>query len=153
MHHVVSTHTIHVDAPVDQCQRFFTPAGEELWAEGWRPTYLHPSDGSTQRGMVFTTGHADEHTVWILADYGTQPHYARYLRVTPASRCAVIEVLCTPVEPSRTSVTVTYSATALHEDAAPSLDAYSGAAFKDMIEAWRFRIEERLPQLLSSWIA
>ena len=150
MHHVVSTHTIYIDAPVDQCQRFFTPAGEELWVEGWRPTYLQPPDGSTQRGMVFTTGTGSEHTIWILADYGAQPHYARYLRVTPASRCAVVEVLCTPVESGGTSVKVSYSVTALHAEAAPSLEAYEGAAFMDMIDGWRSSIEERLPQLLSS---
>lgn len=153
MHHVVSTHTIHIDAPVDQCQRFFTPAGEELWVEGWQPTYLQPSDGSTRRGMVFTTGQGDEHTIWILADYGTQPHYARYMRVTPASRCAVVEVLCTPAASGGTAVSVTYSVTALHAGAAQSLSAYEGAAFRAMIDGWRSSIEQRLPRLLSCCIA
>jgi hypothetical protein len=153
MHHVVSTHTIQLDAPVERCQRFFTPAGEELWVEGWRPTYLHPADGSTRRGMVFTTGSGEDHTIWTLADFDTQPHRARYLRVTPASRCAVVEVLCMPEGPDRTSVTVTYSVTALHAEAAPSLEAYRGAAFVDMIEGWRAAIEERLPRLSSATIA
>jgi len=52
----IGTHTIEIAVPVAQCQRLFTPAGEELWVDGWRPNDVMPSDGRTERGMVFTTG-------------------------------------------------------------------------------------------------
>lgn len=143
-----ATHTIEIAAASAQCQRFFTPAGEELWVDGWRPTYLVPQDGRTERGMVFTTGAGDEFTVWTLADFDTDAHYARYVRVTPASRCGFVEVRCAAVTEHLTSVSVTYELTALTAQGEHALDAFEGGAFSAMIEGWRAAIEARLPQLL-----
>lgn len=54
------TRRIVVGAPVDQAFMFFTPAGEELWVDGWQPRYVYPGDGRTEAGMVFTTGEGDD---------------------------------------------------------------------------------------------
>ena len=43
-------HRITVDLPVDAAFMLFTPAGEELWVDGWAPRYVHPSDGRTEAG-------------------------------------------------------------------------------------------------------
>jgi hypothetical protein len=67
--HVHAAHCIVVGAPVDQAFMFFTPAGEELWVDGWQPTYVHPTDGRTEAGMVFTTGQNDDLTIWTLVDF------------------------------------------------------------------------------------
>lgn len=150
--HTVSTHTIRIAAPVEQCQRLFTPAGEELWVDGWRPTYLHPSDGRTEAGMVFTTGAGDDFTIWSLADYDPSSFYARYLRVTPATRCVSVEVRCKPSGRNETTVAVTYTLTALTPAGEKVLEAFSGAAFVAMIEDWKSTIEARLPQLLVAQI-
>lgn len=147
-----ATHIIEIAAPVGQCQRFFTPAGEELWVDGWRPDYLVPQDGRTERGMVFTTGAGDEFTIWTLADFDTDARYARYVRVTPASRCGFVEVRCTAVNERLTSVAVTYQLTALTAQGERALDAFEGSPFAAMIEGWRTAIESRLPQLLAAEI-
>lgn len=91
--HLHATHRIVVDAPVDRAFMFFTPAGEELWVDGWQPAYIHPRDGRTEAGMVFSTGEGAEHTVWILADFDRAAHRSRYLRCTPASRTGIVEVV------------------------------------------------------------
>lgn len=143
----VVMHTIHIAAPVDPCQRFFTPAGEELWVDGWQPTYLHPADGRTEPGMVFTTGTGDDFTAWCLVDYDTVQHHARYTRVTPASRSAIVEVRCTALAPDLTRVEVRYTLTALTPAGAQWLAKFDDAAFAAMIEGWRTAIEARLPQL------
>ena len=58
--HTSATHRIRIAAPIAQCHRFFTPAGEELWVDGWSPTYAYPPTGTTESGMVFTTGSGEE---------------------------------------------------------------------------------------------
>lgn len=149
--HFSRSHHIRIAAPADQCQRFFTPAGEELWVDGWQPRYLHPVDGRTVAGMVFTTGQGDELTFWSLVDFETAPRrYARYTRVTPASRSGVVEVSCTPVSPDATEVEVRYTLTALTERGESDLAALDAAAFATMIDGWRSAIDPRLPQLLSA---
>ncbi len=150
--HTTASHTIHIDAPVGPCQRFFTPAGEELWVDGWQPRYLWPSDGRTEKGMVFTTGEGEDFTIWSLLDFETQPHYARYSRVTPASRSGWVEVHCVAEGPQATAVTVRYTMTALHEAAASTLSAYEGASFVKMIDEWRELIHAKLPLLLAASI-
>jgi len=151
--HLSRSHRIRIPLPADQCQRLFTPAGEELWVEGWRPRYLHPADGRTQAGMVFTTGAGDELTFWTLVDYSTGPgRHARYTRVTPALRSAFVEVTCTPLSPDDTDVEVRYTLTALTQGGEAQLAALDDAAFAAMIDGWRSGIEARLPELRSAVI-
>lgn len=151
--HVRSSHRITIGLPADACQRLFTPAGEELWVEGWQPVYHHPADGRTAAGMVFSTGSGDEATWWTLVDYRTEaPRLARYVRVTPASRSGIVEVRCTPLSPMSTEVEVGYEMTAVTPQGEAALAAYEGEAFVGMIEQWRSLIEAHLPALATASI-
>jgi hypothetical protein len=133
---IQASHAIVVDAPVDRCFMYFTPAGEELWVDGWRPRYVEPLDGRTEEGMVFTTGHGDDTTIWMLAHFDRTQHRSRYARCTPASRTGFVDVQCTALDRERTEVRVGYTLTALGERGAGDLAAYEGAAFTAMIDGW-----------------
>ena len=148
--HVDSVHRIVIPAPVERCFMFFTPAGEELWVDGWKPAYLHPADGSTREGMVFTTGHGDELTVWMLADFDRAAHRSRYARVTPGSRTGFVEVHCCALDAQRTEVTVRYAMTALGGQGAQALQAFEPPRYAQMIDGWAAEIAARLPQLLAA---
>jgi hypothetical protein len=150
--HVHSRHRIVVEAPVDRCFMFFTPAGEELWVEGWRPDYLHPADGRTEAGMVFTTGHGGEATIWLLADFDRDAHRTRYVRCTPGSRTGTVEVRCHALDGERTEVEVSYALTALGPVGEQSLEAYEGEAFTAMIDGWAREIAARRAELLAATI-
>lgn len=150
--HVHASHRIVVDAPIDRCFMFFTPAGETLWVEGWQPTYLHPADGRTEAGMVFTTGQGPDHTVWMLADFDRAAHRSRYARVTPGSRTGFVEVHCRALEAGRTEVEVAYTLTALSEAGAQALQAFEGERFAQMIDGWSREIAARLDLLLRAEI-
>ena len=141
-------HRIRVDAPVERAFMYFTPAGESHWVEGWQPAYLHPDDGRTEAGMVFTTGAGPEVTVWTLADFDRSTHRSRYLRCTPASRLAVVEIACRPLDADRTEVDVSYTLTALNAGAEPALVAF-GAGFTAMIDGWAARIAACREHLLA----
>jgi hypothetical protein len=150
--HVHSTHRIVVDAPVDQAFMFFTPAGEELWVDGWQPTYLNPADGRTEAGMVFTTGDGADHTIWLMADFDRAQHRSRYLRCTPGSRTGTVEVRCHAIDASRTQVEVAYALTALSDAGAEVLQAFEGARFAEMIDGWGSEIAKRRDSLLTAQI-
>ncbi len=134
--HTHAAHTIEVDAPVDQCFMYFTPAGEELWVDGWQPRYVHPADGRTEAGMVFTTGEGADHTVWMLADFDRGAHRSRYARVTPGSRTGFVEVQCRALDGGRTAATVAYTMTALSPEGEQVLEGFEGERFRAMINEW-----------------
>lgn len=143
-------HRITVDAPLAQTFMLFTPAGEELWVDGWRPSYRYPPDGRTVEGMVFTTGAGDEFTVWTLLDFDTGAHRSRYLRCTPASRLTLVEIACRAAA-GRTEVHVTYTLTALN-DAAEATVASFADSFAAMIDGWATQIAARLERLRAAAI-
>ena len=150
--HVHSSHRIVVDAPIDQAFLFFTPAGEELWVDGWLPTYLNPPDGRTEAGMVFTTGDGADHTIWLMADFDRAQHRSRYLRCTPGSRTGTVEVRCRALDAKRTEVEVTYALTALSDAGAEVLQAFEGSRFGEMIDGWAREIAARRDTLLTASI-
>lgn len=145
---VEATHRIRISAPVAKCHRFFTPAGEELWVDGWEPEYVSPKDGRTRQGMVFTTGESDDFTIWNLVDFDTSRYFSLYARVTPALRTGTVEVQCRAVDPDTTDVDVTYKLTALTPLGELSLRAFEAGAFAEMIDGWKSAIDERLHAML-----
>lgn len=151
-HHIHSSHRIVVDAPIAQAFMFFTPAGEELWVDGWQPTYLNPPDGRTGAGMVFTTGEGADHTVWLMADFDPVQHRSRYMRCTPGSRTGTVEVRCRALDAACTEVEVTYALTALSPAGAELLQDFVGASFVAMIDGWGEEIAKRRDVLLNASI-
>jgi hypothetical protein len=145
--YISNSHTLTLPLPAERCHMLFTPAGEELWIDDWKPHYIRPADGRTEAGMVFTTGLGNDFTVWTLIDFDRERGYSRYARVTPALRTGFVEVICTPVSAEETQVRVSYTLTALTPAGAASLEAYEGQAYVTMIEGWRQLIEARLPAL------
>lgn len=145
-----ATHAITVPVPIEQCFRLFTPAGEKHWVDGWRPYYIIPSDGHTEASMVFTTGTGADFTIWTLTDFNPATHTSRYVRTTPALRNGTVEIQCVAVNRGTTSVTVTYTLTALTVAGEQSLAAFEGPAFARMIDGWRDAIQARLPALLAA---
>jgi hypothetical protein len=150
--HIRSTHHFVVNAPAQTAYMFFTPAGEELWVEGWAPRYVDPPCGTTRQGMVFCTGDGMDLTVWTLLDFDRVALRSRYVRCTPASRTGTVEVACEALDVQRTRVEVTYALTALSPQGESLLSAFEGSAFVSMIEGWAADIERNLPRLLSATI-
>ena len=147
-----ASHRIIVDAPVDQAFMFFTPAGEELWVDGWKPTYLYPGDGRTEAGMVFTTGQGDELTIWTMAEFDREARRSRYVRCTPASRTGIVEVRCAALDDTRTEVWVNYELTALNAAGVRALEDFEGERFAAMIDGWARKIAACRESLLAAAI-
>jgi len=148
---VCNQRRIVVPAPANTAFHFFTPLGEELWIDEWRPRYVYPPDGKATAGMVFTTGEGPEFTIWQLLEFDPGRRHSRYVRTTPASRTGTVSVQATPLDPGHAEILVRYDMTALHADAAASLEQYRDPAFGRMMDDWQARIRQRLPQLLEAF--
>jgi hypothetical protein len=134
--HVHRAHEITIDAPVTDVFPLLTPAGEELWVEGWAPVYLHPRSHETRTGMVFTTGDGADLTLWSVADYDPERHIARYVRVTPASRFGYVEVACVADDAASTRVLVAYTYTALNDAGNAFIEQFTEESYRAMIDEW-----------------
>lgn len=142
--HIVRSHSLVVERPAAEAVQLFTPEGERAWAPGWDPQYRHPGDGQLERGMVFTTGRGDEHTIWTVIRCEPQHGLMEYVRTTPASRTGTVLVQCAPLDDRRTRVTVVYSLTALSEDGNKILRDLDEAKFRAFIGSWEQAIATAL---------
>src|SRR5688500_10788176 len=96
------SHEIAIGLPVVEAFPLFTPKGEEAWVPDWRPQYLSPLSGETAEEMLFRTGSGADTTIWTCLKWEPEVSHVRYLRVTPASRVAVVDVRCRAEGAART---------------------------------------------------
>ena len=141
--HIERSHTITIPLPIERAFPLFTPIGEIDWAPGWHPDFLHPTDGATQAGMVFTTAADDVTTLWACTDWAPAEHRVRYARVTPSNRFGFVDVRCI-ADGASTQVEVGYQFTALGPKGEAYMAALTPEAFAAMIDEWKRLIKERI---------
>jgi hypothetical protein len=134
--HSRHSHSFTVARPMADTFPLFEPEGERAWAEGWDPLYVHPADGRPCRGMVFTTGHGGEATIWMMIRHEPEAGVVEYLRCTPSSRTGSVLVRCEPLDAARTRVTVTYELTALNETGNAYIREMNETRYRAFIEEW-----------------
>ena len=130
------SHEILVDRPLIKTLPLFTPKGEETWVPGWKPTYIAPDTGETREEMIFATGEGEEATFWTCLKWEPEAGHARYLRFTPGSRVAFVDVQCRPDGAARTRVRVAYQIETLSTAGESFVSGMSESAFVDMIDEW-----------------
>ena len=140
--HAERAHDFVVALPMAQAFRFFEPEGERAWAEGWDPRYLNPPDGRATRGMVFTTAHGREDTIWMMVRHEPAQGLVEYVRCTPGSRIGRVLVQCTPLDATRTRVNVVYALTGLTESGNERVRALDAAHYREFIGSWEKAIGE-----------
>ena len=141
--YVERSHDFVLPLPLAETFPLFEPEGERAWAEGWNPTYLNPPDGRAARGMVFTTDHGNEDTVWMMVRH-SPPDLVEYVRVTPGSRIGRVLVQCNALDMARTRVNVSYAITALTEKGNEMVRGLDQRAFEAFIDSWSEAIKRSL---------
>ena len=132
----VRSHAFTVDLPFERAFRLFEPEGERAWATGWDPAYLHPRDGRAGPGMVFTTRHGEEETVWMATRHEPAAGLVEYARFTPGSRVGTVLVQCARLGEARTRVTVIYTLTGIAEKGNAYIRGFDEDHYRDFIESW-----------------
>jgi hypothetical protein len=135
--HAVHRHSLTIPRGVPGSLELFTPQGERAWAEGWDPLWLWPADGATRAGMVFTTDHGGEHTIWTMSRHEPGEGWVQYVRTTPGSRVGVVTVRCSAAGSTSTRVEVTYEITALTQAGNAFLEDLTAEKFVGFIDTWR----------------
>ena len=142
--HVEHAGRIRIRAPLREAFQFFTPEGERRWVAGWTPEYLHPRDGSTGAGLVFTTDADGEHTVWLVTRFDPAVGTAEYVRVTPGSRIGTVTISCDQDGPAAALVKVSYLLTAISRAGNATLSAFDAPAFDAMLRHWEQAVNDIL---------
>ena len=130
------SHEIAVPLAPEAAFALFTPRGEEQWVPGWRPDYVWPQSGETARDMVFRTGSGEEATLWTCLAWQPEARHVRYLRATPASRVAFVDVRCRPDGTGGTVARIAYRYVALSDTGREFIGAISPESFAAMIDEW-----------------
>ena len=141
----VRSHAFIVNLPLERAFPLFEPEGERAWAHGWDPQYAYPSDGRAEAGMVFTTQHGGESTIWTLIRHEPKCALVEYLRVTPGSRVASVIVQCAALDARRTRATVIYAMTGLSEAGNAFIRAMDEGRYRAYIEEWEAAIARTGP--------
>ena len=131
------SHSFVIDVPKAKAFPLFEPEGERAWAQGWNPAYVHPANGKAEQGMVFTTSHGGEDTLWMMIRHEPAAGIVEYARLTPGSRTATVLVQCAAIDAGRTRVTVIYVFTGLSEAGNAVVRKMDDEAYRAYIESWR----------------
>lgn len=135
--HIQHTQIIQLAAPPSRVFRLFEPLPERAWAEGWEPLMLYPLTGAAEVGTVFTSSHPGEpDTIWAISAYDKARFHIAYVRVTPGSRVAFVDIQCAERESGTTSATISYTFTALSEAGNAYLEQHTPEHYHHYIAQW-----------------
>jgi len=137
-------HDFTLTLPLPEAFHLFTPEGERVWAEGWDPKYMQPADGRAARGMVFTTAHGQEDTIWMMVRHEPAQGLVEYVRCTPGSRIGRVLVQCSALDAQRTRVNVVYALTGLSESGNERIRELDEAHYRRYIASWEESIARAL---------
>ena len=139
--HVTNTFHLIVRAPLSRAAILFGPDGERCWAgPHWNPEFLYPQPGQDIQGAVFTVQQGPHNSVWVNTLFDPAGGRMQYVSFIPDKLVSTVDVRLTPLDPSRTSVEVTYARTALNVSANDDVqamgkrDGESGPEWEQAIE-------------------
>ncbi len=139
--HVTNTFHLVVRAPLSRAARLFGPDGERCWAgPHWNPEFLYPQPGKDIQGAVFTVQHGPHNSVWVNTLFDPAGGRMQYVSFIPDKLVSTVDVRLTSLDPSSTSVEVTYARTALNVSANDDVqamgkrDGESGPEWQQAIE-------------------
>jgi hypothetical protein len=122
--HVSNSFQLVVRAPLARAAALFGAEGERCWAgPHWNPEFLYPQPEKDVQGAVFTIQHGPHKSVWVNTLFDPAAGRMQYVAFIPETLVTTVDVHLTPVDPSSTSVEVTYARTALDAAANDEVEA------------------------------
>jgi hypothetical protein len=143
--HLTRTQNIHLSASPDRVFPLFDPIGEKQWADGWEPEIMYPLSGEVEEGMVFTIGSHDEvQVIWTILAFDAAKWEISYLRVTPGSHVAIIDIRCEDNLNETTRASISYTFTALTEQGNDYVTRFTGPHYQEWMSMWEKAINYSL---------
>jgi hypothetical protein len=92
----------------------FGPVREAEWAHDWSPRFIHPSEGTQQDGVVFTTtDRSGTERLWLLTNYDVAKGRVEYVILTPGLTASEIKISIVSDGERHCKATITYRRSAL----------------------------------------
>jgi hypothetical protein len=135
---------VRVDLPPQGAFALFTPTGERRWAEGWSPEFPAAAEDETAPGTVFEVAHGGARSTWIVVSC-TPGEKIAYARVTAGDRAGLVAVECRAACHGMPDAHVSYTLTALGEQARASLAEFA-ARYPQFLRQWEVAIARSLSQ-------
>jgi hypothetical protein len=144
--HVSNSFQFVVQAPLNRAATLFGPEAERCWAgQHWNPEFLHPQPGKDVQGAVFTVRHGPHKSVWVNTLFDLAGGRMQYVSFVPDTLVFIVDVRLTSLNPSATSVEVTYARTALDATANDEVQAL-GKSDRGSGPHWQQAIESCLSE-------
>ncbi len=134
---VTRSYTQTIRAHADKVHALICPVREVEWLEGWDCRMIYSRSGLAEEGCVFTSrSGAEPETLWVIAVRDDARRRTRFVRVTPDSRLAMVDIHVTPSAENTAKVSIAYTITALTEDGNRFIEAFTQAAFEEDMRFW-----------------
>ena len=142
--HVSHSFQFLVRAPLGTAAKLFAPEAERGWAgDEWNPEFVYPQPGRDTAGAVFTLQQGAQKSVWINTRFDVEGGRMQYVSFVPETLVSTVDVCLTTLDPSTTSVEVTYARTALDAAANEQVRAL-GESDRGKGPQWQQAIESHL---------
>lgn len=113
------------------------PVKEAEWLDGWDCTLLHSESGLAEEGCVFLFRQAgEEDTIWMITRRDVQNREIEFVRTTPESRIARLNITVDQNTATASTVKITYVITALCEAGNEFLKAFTQENFEAAMQFW-----------------
>jgi len=129
--------TIRLQASMDRVFPLFGPVQEKVWAPGWEPRLVYPTDRDVAEGMVFTVHRDDGTEYWSITQFDPERHLIAYVNVIPGHIVNRIVIRCRAISANQTEATVQYTHTALSEAANRWIEQQTREKYDAKMQHWQ----------------
>jgi hypothetical protein len=134
---VIRSYTQTIHAAPDEVHALICPVREAEWLDGWEYRMIYSESGLAEEGCVFTSrSAADPETLWVVAVRDDSRRHTRFVRITPGSRLAVVDIHVAPAAENTSHVRIVYTITALTEEGNRFVEAFTQDAFQEDMRFW-----------------
>jgi len=142
--HVTNRFSLVVNAPLRDAFPLFGPEGERVWAgKHWDPKFVFPQPSKDVQGAVFTLLHGTQKVVWVNTLFDVDAGRIQYVYFIPDALVTTIDLHLEAASVTTTNVEVTYTRTALSEEANEHVQAL-GQNDRDSGKDWEGSINAYL---------
>jgi len=135
--HVIRSYDQTINADPARVFDLLCPVKEAEWLDGWDYTLLHSKSGLAEEGCVFLSRQASEKdTIWIITRRDVQNREIEFVRATPESRIARLNITVDQKTATVSTVKITYVITALCDAGNEFLEAFTQENFEAAMKFW-----------------
>jgi hypothetical protein len=115
------------------------PVREAEWLSGWDYELIYSVSGVAEEGCVFTSSQKGEKdTIWLITKRDEDKKEIEFVRITPESRVAKLNISVEDADDGTSLVNITYVFTALNESGNKFLESLTEDKFNENMKFWEY---------------